>query len=57
MVYSTPPIGKVLEVAALADAGLVKPYVSTVMPLEEIRAAHDMVEGKHTRGKVVLEVA
>lgn len=58
MVYSTPPIGKVLtEVAALVDAGLVKPYVSTVLPLTEIRQAHEMVEGKHTRGKLVLEVA
>lgn len=58
MVYSTPPIGKVLtEVAALVDAGLVKPHVSTVLPLTEIRRAHEMVESKHTRGKVVLEVA
>lgn len=58
MVYSTPPIGKVLtEVATLVDAGLVKPHVSTVLPLSEIRQAHEMVEGKHTRGKVVLEVA
>lgn len=58
MVYSTPPIGKVLtEVAALVDAGLVKPHVSTVLPLAEIRQAHEMVESKHTRGKVVLEVA
>jgi NADPH:quinone reductase-like Zn-dependent oxidoreductase len=58
MVYSTPPIGQVLtEVAALVDAGLVKPHVSVVLPLSEIRQAHEMVEGKHTRGKVVLEVA
>jgi len=57
MVYSTPPIGKVLtEVAALVDAGKVKPHVSTILPLAEIRQAHEMVEGRHTRGKVVLEV-
>ena len=58
MVYSSPPNGETLtEVARLVDAGLIKPHVSAVRPLHEIRAAHEMVEGKHTRGKVVLEVA
>jgi NADPH:quinone reductase-like Zn-dependent oxidoreductase len=58
MVYSTPPIGDVLtKVAALVDSGQIKPHVSAVLPLEEIRMAHEMVEGKHTRGKLVLQVA
>ena len=58
MVYTTPPIGEVLtQVAALVDQGQVKPYVSVVLPLAEIRQAHEMVEGKHTRGKIVLDIA
>jgi NADPH:quinone reductase-like Zn-dependent oxidoreductase len=57
MVYSSPPIGEVLtEVAGLVDAGTIKPHVATVLPLAEIRKAHDMIEGKHTRGKIVLQV-
>ena len=44
------------EVAALVDAGLIKPAVSTVLPLQDARRAHELVEGKHTRGKVVLAV-
>ena len=57
MVFTTPPIGKVLtEVAGLVDAGKIKPHVSSVLPLEETRKAHEMIEGKHTRGKIVLQV-
>lgn len=58
MVYATPPIGEVLtEVAMLADSGTIKPYVSAVLPLSETAKAHQMVEGGHVRGKLVLQVA
>jgi NADPH:quinone reductase-like Zn-dependent oxidoreductase len=58
MVDSSPPIGKTLtEVATLVDAGQVKPHVATVLPLEDIQRAHEMIEGRHTRGKIVLQVA
>jgi len=58
MVFSSPPIGKVLtEVAALVDSGQLKPHVSAVLPLKDAARAHGMIEGKHTRGKIVLQVA
>lgn len=58
MVFSAPPIGKTLtEVAELVDSGQIKPHVSDVLPLEEIQRAHEMIEGRHTRGKIVLQVA
>jgi NADPH:quinone reductase-like Zn-dependent oxidoreductase len=58
MVFSAPPIRKVLtEVAGLVDAGTIKPHVHAVLPLGDVRKAHAMVEGKHVRGKVVLQVA
>ena len=56
-VSSSPPIGKTLtEVAGLVASGQIKPIVSSVLPLSEIRKAHEMIEGKHTRGKIVLQV-
>jgi NADPH:quinone reductase-like Zn-dependent oxidoreductase len=56
-VASSPPIGKVLgEVATLVDAGQIKPVISTILPLEKIQTAHEMIEGRHTRGKIVLQV-
>jgi NADPH:quinone reductase-like Zn-dependent oxidoreductase len=57
MVATAPPIGPVLtEVAALVDAGKLRPEVSQVLPLSEIRTAHELIEGRHTRGKIVLQV-
>jgi len=58
MVASSPPIGKFLtELAGLVASGQVKPHVSAVLPLRETRRAHQLIEGKHTRGKIVLQVA
>lgn len=58
MVFSAPPIGKTLtEVAGFVKSGKIKPHVSMVLPLEEAAKAHTMIEGKHTRGKIVLQVA
>ena len=57
MIDTAPPIRKVLtEVADLVDNGQLKPIVSTVLPLHEIQKAHEMIEGRHTMGKLVLQV-
>jgi len=57
MVYANPPIGKTLtELGALVDAGTVRPYVSGIFPLSEVGRVHNMIEGKHTRGKLILQV-
>jgi NADPH:quinone reductase-like Zn-dependent oxidoreductase len=58
MVMTNPPIGKTLaEVARLVDSNVIKPHVSAVFPLAETAKVHGMIEGKHTRGKIALEVA
>lgn len=57
MVFSAPPIGQTLtEVARLADNGQIKPTISTVLPLQNAQQAHQAIERKHTRGKIVLQV-
>lgn len=57
-VASAPPIGAVLsEVATMVDAGEIKPEVSMILPLKEVRKAHELIESRHTRGKIVLQVA
>ncbi|HEU0294048.1 MAG TPA: NADP-dependent oxidoreductase [Anaerolineales bacterium] len=54
---AAPPIGKTLtEVATMVDNGQIKPVVSTILPLKEIQKAHQMVEGRHMKGKLVLQV-
>jgi len=57
-ISTAPPIGPTLtEVAKMVDSGQLIPHVSTMLPLREIRRAHEMLEAKHTQGKIVLQVA
>ena len=57
MIGTSPPVRKVLtETAKMVENGILKPHVSSVLPLEDIRKAHEMIEARHTRGKIVLQV-
>ena len=51
-----PDAGQLKEIAGLIDAGKIKPHVETVLPLSEVRQAHELSQGGHVRGKIVLEV-
>lgn len=56
--YKVSPDRRVLEqISALIDDGVVTVAIDTVYPLERAAAAHAQLEGGHTRGKIVLEVA
>jgi NADPH:quinone reductase and related Zn-dependent oxidoreductases len=56
-IATAPPIGPTLtEVAKMVDSGQLKPYVSTLLPLREIRRAHEILDAKHAYGKIVLQV-
>lgn len=55
--FSSHPSSKDLaEIAGLIDAGKVKPIVDTILPLTEVRRAHEMSESGHGHGKIVLTV-
>jgi NADPH:quinone reductase-like Zn-dependent oxidoreductase len=57
MIGTAPPVRKVLtEAARMVSEGQLKPFVSAVLPLNDIRKAHEMIEARHTRGKIVLQV-
>ena len=57
MIGTAPPVRKVLtEAAKMVADGQLKPHVSAVIPLHDIQKAHEMIEARHTRGKIVLEV-
>lgn len=57
LVTTAPPIKETLtEIARLVDSGQIKPHVSTVLPLQAAHQAHSMIEGRHTRGKIALQV-
>ena len=43
-------------ISGWVDAGLLKPIVHGVFPLDQIREAHIQQETKHSRGKIVISV-
>lgn len=45
------------QIAKLIDSGKVKTVVDTVLPLAEARRAHELSQGGHVRGKIVLKPA
>jgi len=52
-----PDRAQLLELARLADAGVIRPAVDSVFPLAQAHAAFDRVAARGKRGKVVLEIA
>jgi NADPH:quinone reductase-like Zn-dependent oxidoreductase len=44
--------------SGLLESGKVIPQVGSVLPLADVRTAHEMLAGApHQRGKIVLQVA
>jgi NADPH:quinone reductase-like Zn-dependent oxidoreductase len=46
-----------VQVSKLIQEGKLKPTIEKVFPLAEAAAAHELLEGGHVRGKLVLQVA
>jgi NADPH:quinone reductase-like Zn-dependent oxidoreductase len=54
----TDPKANVLEeLTRLIEAKKIVPVVSQVLPLNEVVKAHEQIATRHTRGKIVLQVA
>jgi NADPH:quinone reductase-like Zn-dependent oxidoreductase len=56
--YAEVTTARLSAISGLLDSGKVIPQVGSVVPLEQVRTAHDMLAGApHRRGKIVLDVA
>jgi len=55
-VFSKPNAKELAEITQLVDEGKLKAHVSTVLPLAEVKKAHQLSESGHTRGKIVLQI-
>ncbi len=49
-------LGDMRDVWKLVASGRMRPVVAEVMPLEEVRRAHELLESRAVFGKVVLEI-
>jgi NADPH:quinone reductase-like Zn-dependent oxidoreductase len=56
LLVQSPDPAQLTRIAELVDAGDVIVQIADVLPLEEVRRAHEMSEGGHTRGKIVLAI-
>lgn len=57
MVAALGPARESLEAAAqLIEAGRIRPVVDSIHPLDQAAQAHALVAGRHTTGRVVLQV-
>ncbi|MFB6888819.1 NADP-dependent oxidoreductase [Kitasatospora sp. NPDC056327] len=52
-----PDYASLEAIAALVDEGRIRPHVARTFPLAEAAAAHELIAGGRTQGKIVLTVA
>jgi NADPH:quinone reductase-like Zn-dependent oxidoreductase len=55
-VYCKPNAEQLASIGKLVDEGKLKAHVSTVLPLAEVKKAHQLSESGRTRGKIVLQM-
>jgi NADPH:quinone reductase-like Zn-dependent oxidoreductase len=51
-----PSGAQLAEIAHLIDSRKLKPIIDRILPLSEVRRAHELSKSGHRRGKVVLRV-
>lgn len=56
-VYCKPNAEQLTAISELVDEGKLKAHVENVLPLSQIKEAHELSKAGHTRGKIVLRVA
>jgi NADPH:quinone reductase-like Zn-dependent oxidoreductase len=55
--FKLAPDGRLLErIGQLLDSGDIRVHVDEVFDWEDAAAAHRMLEGGHTRGKIVMRI-
>jgi NADPH:quinone reductase-like Zn-dependent oxidoreductase len=54
--YVRPDGSQLDGIARLVDEGRLRPHVQATFPLEDAAAAHEVLEGGHVRGKLVLTI-
>ncbi len=47
---------KLEAIGELVEDGRLRPQTEAVLPFEQIREALERVAGRHTRGKIVLQI-
>jgi NADPH:quinone reductase-like Zn-dependent oxidoreductase len=51
-----PNGAQLAEIAKIIEAGKLAPVIDRILPLSEVRRAHELSQSGHTRGKIALRV-
>ena len=51
-----PSGAQLAEITKLIDSGQLKPTIDRILPLSEVRRAHELSKSGHTHGKIVLRI-
>ena len=52
-----PNGAQLAEIAKIIDAGQLAPVIDRILPLSEVRRAHELSQSGHTHGKIALRVS
>src|SRR5882757_8974397 len=52
-----PNGAQLAEIAKIIDSGKLMPVIDRILPLSEVRRAHELSQSGHTRGKIALRVS
>ncbi len=55
-VFCKPNAGQLTEINQLIEEGKLKIHIETILPLTEVKKAHQLSQSGRTRGKIVLQV-
>ncbi|HEY9768499.1 MAG TPA: NADP-dependent oxidoreductase [Coleofasciculaceae cyanobacterium] len=55
-VFCKPSAQQLVEISRLIDEGKLKIHIETVLPLPEVKKAHQLSQSGRTRGKIVLQI-
>ncbi len=55
-VFCKPNAGQLAEINRLIEEGKLKIHIETILPLTEVKKAHQLSQSGRTRGKIVLQV-
>jgi len=56
LLFFQPSAQQLTEINRLIEAGKLKIHVETVLPLPEVKKAHQLSQSRRTRGKIVLQI-
>jgi NADPH:quinone reductase-like Zn-dependent oxidoreductase len=52
-----PNGAQLAEIAKIIDSGQLAPVIDRILPLSEVRRAHELSKSGHTHGKIVLRIS